>query len=224
MKKRIVSLLMVVLFSTYLVFAESKTFYTVGASGSTSTAIVKIDDSYSKGVSASASAHFSTGFENEKYNFTISEDVGLGGFSGSLSYTSFFKNAMFATIELGAGVMSNYGFSFAGALGVSLIGVNNICMNLGLAMEVDYQHDTTEKTSILLGMLGIVMEDIIPITDSLSLNIGLTFAGLPLFAKFYTDTGDSISMKYSGFALTLRTGVKYSIPTNKEITPHLNTR
>ena len=211
MKKRIVSLLMVVLFSTYLVFAESKTFYTVGASGSTSTAIVKIDDSYSKGVSASASAHFSTGFENEKYNFTISEDVGLGGFSGSLSYTSFFKNAMFATIELGAGVMSNYGFSFAGALGVSLLGVNNICMNLGLAMEVDYQH-------------GIVMEDIIPITDSLSLNIGLTFAGLPLFAKFYTDTGDSISMKYSGFALTLRTGVKYSIPTNKEITPHLNTR
>ena len=225
MKKRIVAMLVFVLISTSLVFAESKAFYNIGASGSASSVLVYVGNSSSKGVSASASAYFSGGFENENYNFTFSEKVGLGGLYSSLSYSRFFKNAMFASIQLGVGGIPNYGFSFSGALGISLKGSNAIIENIGLAMDIGYQADTDAHTAMLIGMLGLVVEGTIPMTDSISLYCGMAVGSVPLFAKLFDkSTGDSIAIRYSGFSITLQTGIKYSFTADYDTTPKLNTR
>ena len=216
MRRRMIAALLIVAFiSTGFAYAESKQYYSVGAKGSNSLVFIQVGDSSSEGNSSSVAASFSGGFENENYIFDGTFDIGIGGTYGSLSYTRYFKNAIFTSFEVGFGGVVNYGYSFGSAIGLSFIGVNNIIMDIGLTAEIAYQGSSTTHTAVLIGGIGLIVKDTIPINDSLSLNIGMSVGSIPLFGRLYDSTsGESQAFKYRGMSTTLRTGIKYSFTSD----------
>lgn len=204
--KKIVIFLMTVVLSTCVAFAATDQFFSIGTIGGY--AYSSAED----GNSIVICSYGATGWETDDYNFEMTFGFGSSGASGSLSYSRFLDNGLFASIDLGftTNLLScNAGLNF----GVSFVGVGDVILNLGARLMVDYIIYDDSDSSSLLGTLKMVVEDIIPINDSLSMNVGLTVGSIPLFCKsFDGQTGESHTIKITSIDTVLRTSIKYSYP------------
>lgn len=228
MKKIIVVLFAVILLGGF-VFAETKQFYTISNFGGYGISIVKIGDQSSTGNSSSLGFGFSSGWEDEDYVFAINVGMGLDRTTASISYSYFFKNALFAAAE--ALVSSpydydNHGYAYTvgGAFGLSFTGVGKSWLNVGLALSYSHQSIPTINASMSMMEIGLIIDELFPVSDSLSMFLGMTLGGIPLFVTLKDkQSGDSVSLSVTELNISLRTGIKYSFPMELSTTPRLRT-
>ena len=64
-----------------------------------------------------------------------------------------------------------------------------------------------------------------PISESLTMTLGMSLGGVPLFTTLKDkSSGESVALSVVEFAFTLRVGLKYSFPAVIATTPHLKTK
>ena len=221
MKKIVAVLVLLVVLSSAIVFAETNQFLSFYNNG-TFSYVFPADE-----LSSYSSLGFSavTGWENDDFCFSIDASMDSEGYSGALSYSRFFGNGLFLAAEVGVGTSTADKSLLIGAMGIvgiRLDGIGKSWIELGLAPNFTYQRSSDLSVTDL--SLCLIIDDYCPISDSMTMMFGATVAGITIFTQEKDlKTGETESLSINSFGIMLRTGLKYSFPATP-IAPKLKTK